>query len=79
MTVPSGMYRTCRTGRLLNVVIFTMGPSLREKEKGRGGARRRRPCHQNVDPTAVQDAFRRLPPPLRSPAFSQCLLHHWGT
>jgi hypothetical protein len=33
MTVPSGMYRTCRTGRLLNVVIFTMGPSLREKEK----------------------------------------------
>jgi hypothetical protein len=46
MTVPSGMYRTCRTGRLLNVVIFTMGPSLKEKEKSRGGARRRRPCRK---------------------------------
>ena len=49
MTVPSGMYRTCRTGRLLNVVIFTIGPSLREKEKGRDGARRRHPAGRNLD------------------------------
>jgi len=28
MTVPSGMERTCRIGRSLNVVIFTKGPPL---------------------------------------------------
>jgi hypothetical protein len=33
MTVPSGMERTCRTGRSLNVVIFTKGPPLREKKE----------------------------------------------
>jgi hypothetical protein len=42
MTVPSGMNRTCRTGRSLKVVIFTVGTSV--KKEGRGGARRRRPC-----------------------------------
>jgi hypothetical protein len=44
MTEPSGMYRTFRTGLSLNVVIFTMGPSV--KKEGRGDARRHRPCRE---------------------------------
>ena len=35
ITVPSGMYRTCRTGRSLNVVIFTMKPSVHKKRQRR--------------------------------------------
>ena len=31
------------------------------------------------DELLARDTRRRLPPPLRSPAFSQCLLHHCGT
>ena len=42
MTAPSGMYRTSRTARSLNVLIFTVTPSV--KKEGRGGTRRRYPC-----------------------------------
>ena len=35
MTVPSGMYRTCRTGRSLNVVIFTIVPFVKKRRPGR--------------------------------------------
>jgi len=42
MTEPSGMYCTCRTGRSLNMVIFTVTPFV--KKESRGGTRRHRPC-----------------------------------
>ena len=35
MTVPSSMYRTCRTGRSLNVAIFTMEPVVKKEGRGR--------------------------------------------
>jgi hypothetical protein len=39
----SGVF-VSRSGRLLNVVIFTMGPSV--KKEGRGGTQRHRPCRE---------------------------------
>jgi hypothetical protein len=34
MAVPSSIYRTCRTGWSLNVVIFTMEPFVEKKKAG---------------------------------------------
>jgi len=61
MTVPSGMNRTCRTGRSLKVVIFTVEPSVKKKKAGaapNGAA----PAVMNLDTTAGSNAQRRLPP-----------------
>jgi hypothetical protein len=42
MTVPSGMNRTCRTGRSLKVVIFTVGPAVMNLDTTAGSNAQRR-------------------------------------
>jgi hypothetical protein len=42
MTVPSGMNRTCRTGRSLKVVIFTVEPSVMNLDTAAGSNAQRR-------------------------------------
>jgi hypothetical protein len=55
------MYRTCRTGRSLKVVIFTVEPSVKKRRQGRhpNGAA---PAVMNTDRTAGSNAQQRLPP-----------------
>ena len=48
MTVPSGMYRTCRTGRSLNVVIFTMEPSVKKRRLGQRPKAPPLPCENKT-------------------------------
>ena len=60
MTVPSGMNRTCRTGRSLKVVIFTVEPSV--KKKAGAAPEGAAPAVMNLDTTAGSNAQRRLPP-----------------
>ena len=68
------MYRTCHTGRLLNVLILTMTvTSVTKNKKARAApeSAARARVKNFLLPSSDYAPLRRLPPLLRPPALSQ--------
>jgi hypothetical protein len=68
MTVPSGMYRVCRTNRSLNVVTFTIEASVRQKKEAGAAPEGAAPAVKNPKNGSGYDTHRPKAPRGRWPA-----------